>query len=177
MAVSMDSEGRCDTFAGAMSATEPHLPELVDTLSKSVKSLSEAARVVKPGHSADSQRATRSSGPLQVVGRLYLGLTAIAAASAGVAGYIDTTMRLAAPSESTLWLRYVAGGAIALGCLVCLWLVRYLSVHRPWALSSPSEFSPDVHSEMLYDVEVEESGDKRSAANAEPAPEFDGRTA
>lgn len=101
------------------------------------------AKELMPGF----EKETRS-GPLQVIGRLMLGLAAIAAVSASVSGYLDWRATNSI-SESTHWLRW---GLIAL-ILLCLagsvTLISFLAKRHPSLLSSPSEWSEKVHEVLV----------------------------
>lgn len=87
-------------------------------------------------------------GPLQVVGRLLLGLAAILAFCVSASGFFDWKIGHGL-SESTYWLRggmLVLLGSCLLGSVI---LIGHLALNYPSLLSSPSAWAESVQPDLL----------------------------
>jgi hypothetical protein len=135
-------------------------------LVKEVKSLAEGGDEKAPG---------ARGGPLQIVGRLYIALTTIVALSASVSGYLDTKDSATRfnysvysdITESTVELRGAVEFAVKLGLIASVILILRLAWKHPMYLSSPTEFSSEVHRDMIAKSEPE-GGSKTSDDDASP---------
>ncbi|MDI1476762.1 hypothetical protein [Polyangium sp. y55x31] len=110
------------------------------------------ALVPESSKQADSTgRATRG-GPLLLIGRLYIGLTTIAALAATAAAYIDRHSS-EPPSWGVTALRCLVLGAVAVGLLGGAGLVVFLARRHPSYLYSPTEFASEVHAQLMVQGE------------------------
>jgi hypothetical protein len=114
--------------------------------------------------SAETSRASRG-GPLLVVGRLYVGLTTIAALAATAAAYIDKSSDRA-PSYTVAALRILVLGAVALGLFGGGYLLYYLAKKHPSYLFSPTEFANEVHAQMMEQGLPDEDASRPKPDNA-----------
>jgi len=97
---------------------------------------------------AESSNRTTRGGPLQVVGRLYLGLTTIAALAATAAAFIDGRSSNSVGWETT-GLRILVALAVFGGLAGGAWLVYFLAKRHPSLLLSPTEFTAEVHAQIM----------------------------
>ena len=120
--------------------------ELVKPLMEAVKTVLETVR--SPAERSEKTSGTRS-GPLQVMGRLYIGLTAILALSASVAAYMDMQIVTSNVSVITCILRCSLLTACLAGLIGTVVLVGFLAKRSPSLLSSPTEYAHTVHDRLM----------------------------
>lgn len=125
--------------------TLKEVAELAKPLAELLKVLKEVSAT--PPEAKPVERETRS-GPLQVLGRLYLGLTAIVAAAASLSAFVDWRV-LHSVSTATTVLRLCLGIVVLVGVAGSCLLVWSLAERHPALLSSPSEFDSTVHGQLM----------------------------
>ena len=137
-----------------------------------LKVTGEALKVCSEATKAASEKGPPSetrSGPLQVVGRLFLGLAAIVAASASICGYIDLRL-MKGISTTTSLLRVLLFSVVSVGVVGATWLVFFLARRHPSLLSSPSELDPTVQPRLMDEAIGERKSGKPKPRGKDEAP-------
>lgn len=119
--------------------------ELLKSTAELVKA---ATAAIRPTPDDDEGQIKTRSGPLQVIGRLYVSIIIILAASASAGAYIDLKVGHGI-ATSTLCLRFVLILSSVLGLAGGGWLLWYLVKKRPSLMFSPTEYSPAVHPSLM----------------------------
>lgn len=89
------------------------------------------------------------SGPLQIAGRMVLGLAAIVALAASVSGYFDWRIGRSEVHWSTCCLRLTLVVLIGFCVVGITALIYFLTKRHPTLLSSPTELDARVHQQLM----------------------------
>lgn len=110
------------------------------------------------------------SGPLVVVGRLYISLTLILAVSTSAAAYLDTKMPNGHPTSPAVEaLRVTVLFCVVLGLVSSLLLILILAVSKPLLIFSPTELSAEAQ-QSLYSPRTKDEGEKGTNVSSPPVP-------
>lgn len=143
---------------------------VLEQAARLLKAATDILASVKP--QAEEQRG-KSTGPLQVAGRLYLSLTTILALSATAWSYLFRGNEAALCSGPVMALRWSVVGVSLLGIFATVGLVVYLARKHVSLLSGPGEYSSAVHADLISKGDPVGSGPPDSPAQLQ-GPDSDG---
>jgi hypothetical protein len=104
-----------------------------------------AAKDLLLSKSGQGKETKSYGGPLLVIGRLYISLTLILAATASVAAYLDAHCVVGhAPSEGVETLRCMVAASVLVGLALGVALIIWIVCKNALLLFSPTELSAET---------------------------------
>lgn len=152
-------------------------------IGETAKTLLELTKALKElGESNDKSPAR--SGPLQILGRLSLGLAVLLTTAASVSGFLDWQIVRTMPSDAshevwaafaqllhvTWWMRFGVVVLVVVPLVGGFWLIWALFKKHPMLLSSPSELNPTVLDLLFRETVPGQKEIRSKAMAAKPVP-------